>query len=89
LSFEAMNRAIETVKIKPVIDRVFSFSEIHNAYRYYMQGNVFGKVVISMPHQMNGQMEVKKWKERNSMSLFDAMCPCGTSQIEREGARPS
>lgn len=47
-SFEAMNRAIETNGIKPVIDRVFPFSELNEAYRYYGQGDAFGKVVVSM-----------------------------------------
>lgn len=49
MSFESMNAAIEVGKIKPIIDRVFSFDETHEAYRYYMLGKAFGKVVISMP----------------------------------------
>lgn len=48
-SFEAMNRAIAVASIKPVIDRVFSFSEVHEAYRYAMRGKSFGKVVIAGP----------------------------------------
>lgn len=48
-SFEAMNRAIEITEIKPVIDRVFRFSEIPEAYLYYLEGRVFGKVVVAMP----------------------------------------
>lgn len=47
-SLEAMNRAIETTGIKPVIDRVFSFAELEDAYRYYGHANAFGKVVISV-----------------------------------------
>lgn len=47
-SFEAMNRAIQITGIKPIIDRVFSFAELEEAYRYYGQGKAFGKVVISM-----------------------------------------
>jgi NADPH:quinone reductase-like Zn-dependent oxidoreductase len=49
MSFESMNAAIEVGKIGPIIDRVFSFDETHEAYRYYMLGKAFGKVVISMP----------------------------------------
>lgn len=47
-SFEAMNRAIETTRIKPVIDRVFSFAELEEAYRDYGRGSAFGKTVISI-----------------------------------------
>jgi len=46
-SFEAMNRLIEQTRLQPVIDRVFAFSDIHAAYRYYMGGASFGKVVIT------------------------------------------
>lgn len=46
-SFEAMNRVIAQAQIRPVIDRVFGFSEVHDAYRYYLQGKAFGKVVIT------------------------------------------
>lgn len=47
-SFEAMNRAISLGRIKPVIDRVFAFSDVHEAYRYFMLGKSFGKVVITV-----------------------------------------
>jgi NADPH:quinone reductase-like Zn-dependent oxidoreductase len=46
-SFEAMNRAIAQAELRPVIDRVFGFAEARDAYRYYMQGTSFGKVVIA------------------------------------------
>jgi NADPH:quinone reductase-like Zn-dependent oxidoreductase len=45
-SFEAMNRAIDAARLRPVIDRVFAFEEAREAYRYFMQGKLFGKVVI-------------------------------------------
>jgi len=44
--FEAMNRAIELGKLKPVIDRVFDFSDARAAYEYLTTGKHFGKVVI-------------------------------------------
>lgn len=44
--FEAMNRAIETHQIRPVIDRVFPFDEAREAYRYLESGAHVGKVVI-------------------------------------------
>lgn len=47
-SFEAMNRAITLGRMRPVIDRVFPSSEVHEAFRYYMRGKPFGKVVITM-----------------------------------------
>jgi len=46
-SFEAMNRVIAQHQLAPVIDRVFAFSQIHDAYRYFMRGTSFGKVVIT------------------------------------------
>jgi NADPH:quinone reductase-like Zn-dependent oxidoreductase len=45
--FLSMNRAIETNKMKPVIDRVFQFDDAIAAFRYLEQGKYFGKVVIS------------------------------------------
>jgi NADPH:quinone reductase-like Zn-dependent oxidoreductase len=45
-SFEAMNRAIVAARMRPIIDRVFAFEEAREAYRYFMQGKLFGKVVI-------------------------------------------
>jgi NADPH:quinone reductase-like Zn-dependent oxidoreductase len=44
--FESMNRAFAQAKIKPVIDRVFDFSEAPEAYRYLESGAHFGKIVI-------------------------------------------
>ena len=44
--FEAMLRAIELAKLKPVIDRVFDFSDARSAYEYLATGRHFGKVVI-------------------------------------------
>jgi NADPH:quinone reductase-like Zn-dependent oxidoreductase len=45
--FLAMNRAIATHWLKPVIDRVFPFEDAQAAYRYYEDGQHFGKVIIS------------------------------------------
>jgi NADPH:quinone reductase-like Zn-dependent oxidoreductase len=45
-SFEAMNRAIVAARLRPVIDRLLAFEEAREAYHYFMQGKVFGKVVI-------------------------------------------
>lgn len=44
--FEAMNRAIVLHEIRPVIERVFSFEEAPEAYRYLQSGAHFGKIVI-------------------------------------------
>jgi len=44
--FEAMNRAVATNAIKPVIDKVFSFAEAQAAYRHMAAGAHFGKIVI-------------------------------------------
>jgi NADPH:quinone reductase-like Zn-dependent oxidoreductase len=44
--FEAMNRAISLHQLRPVVDRVFAFSEARDAMRYLQSGAHFGKVVI-------------------------------------------
>jgi NADPH:quinone reductase-like Zn-dependent oxidoreductase len=51
--FTAMNRAIAANRFKPIIDRVFSFDDVLDAFRYYEAGNAFGKVVISQ-HRKSG-----------------------------------
>ena len=38
------HRAFGLGKAKPVVDRVFAFGETREAYRYFMQGDLFGKV---------------------------------------------
>ena len=44
--FEAMNEFIARHKLKPVIDRVFSFEEAAAAFEYLESGSHFGKVAI-------------------------------------------
>jgi NADPH:quinone reductase-like Zn-dependent oxidoreductase len=44
--FEAMNRAIALHKLKPVVDRVFPFSDAVAAFRYMETAAHFGKVAI-------------------------------------------
>jgi NADPH:quinone reductase-like Zn-dependent oxidoreductase len=46
--FEAMNRAIATSGLKPVIDKVFAFDDAPAAYRHLQAARHFGKVVISV-----------------------------------------
>jgi NADPH:quinone reductase-like Zn-dependent oxidoreductase len=46
--FAAMNRAISQAKLKPAIDKVFSFNDAKAAYRHQQSGAHFGKVVISL-----------------------------------------
>ncbi|GAB3437630.1 hypothetical protein GCM10027570_00050 [Streptomonospora sediminis] len=45
--FEQMNRVIGRHRLRPVIDRVFSFSEAPDAFAYFATGAHFGKVVIT------------------------------------------
>jgi len=45
--FLAMNHAIAAHQFKPVIDRIFPFDDAPTAYRYYQEGQHFGKVIIS------------------------------------------
>ncbi|MCX4914422.1 NAD(P)-dependent alcohol dehydrogenase [Streptomyces sp. NBC_01281] len=44
--FESMNRALRLHGVRPVVDRVFGFDEVREAYRYYESGAAFGKVVV-------------------------------------------
>jgi NADPH:quinone reductase-like Zn-dependent oxidoreductase len=45
---ESLCRMVELNKIRPVVDRVFKFSEASDAYKYLESGRNFGKVVISL-----------------------------------------
>ncbi|SER42641.1 NADPH:quinone reductase [Faunimonas pinastri] len=44
--FEAMNRAIATQEMRPVIDRVFPFAEAQDAYRLLESQKHLGKIVV-------------------------------------------
>jgi NADPH:quinone reductase-like Zn-dependent oxidoreductase len=44
--FEAMNREIAAEQLRPVVDRVFEFSEIQAALRHMESGAHFGKVCL-------------------------------------------
>ncbi len=46
--FEQMNRAIETNRIHPIIDRTFPFDEAVAAYRFQASGAFIGKIVIGI-----------------------------------------
>jgi len=45
---ENLSRFVELADIRPVVDRVFKFSEALDAYKYLDAGRSFGKVVISL-----------------------------------------
>jgi NADPH:quinone reductase-like Zn-dependent oxidoreductase len=45
--FERMNRAIEFHRIKPVIDKIFPWSEIKQALRYMESQQHFGKICLT------------------------------------------
>ena len=47
--FEAMNRAIGTSGLEPVVDKVFAFDDAPAAYRHLQSAQHFGKVVIRVP----------------------------------------
>jgi NADPH:quinone reductase-like Zn-dependent oxidoreductase len=49
--FEAMNRAIGTSGLKPMVDRVFGFEEFPEAMAYMSSGAHFGKVCVSLEQQ--------------------------------------
>lgn len=43
-----MNRLIEAVNLKPVIDKVFEFEDLQDAYRYLESQQHVGKVVVKI-----------------------------------------
>lgn len=43
-----MNDLFEAGKVKPVIDRSYSLSEVPEAMRYLEEGHAIGKVVITV-----------------------------------------
>jgi NADPH:quinone reductase-like Zn-dependent oxidoreductase len=46
--FESMNRAISLHGLKPVIDKIFGFDEVHAAFEWMASGSHFGKIVVRM-----------------------------------------
>ncbi len=44
--FEAMNQAIAQHELQPIIDRIFAFTEVKEAYSYLKSAAHFGKIVI-------------------------------------------
>ncbi len=46
--FEAMNSAISTNKMVPVVDKVFAFEDAPDAFRFQIAAQHFGKIVISI-----------------------------------------
>ena len=46
--FESLNQAVTQHNLKPVIDRVFPFTEARAAYEQLRSARHFGKLVISV-----------------------------------------
>ena len=46
--FEEMNRALSVNGVRPVVDRVFPFESVPDAYKYHAAGAFVGKVVITV-----------------------------------------
>ncbi len=44
--FESFNRALVATRLRPIIDRVFEFGEVRQAYEHLASGQHFGKIVI-------------------------------------------
>jgi NADPH:quinone reductase-like Zn-dependent oxidoreductase len=47
-TFENLNRCIAQNKLRPVIDRVFPFAEVREAFALMEEGGHFGKIVIDL-----------------------------------------
>ena len=45
---EALARFVERHAIRPVIDRVFPYAKVVEAYQYLARGQHFGKVVVAL-----------------------------------------
>jgi NADPH:quinone reductase-like Zn-dependent oxidoreductase len=50
-SFEALVRAVEQTKLRPVVDRVFGFNQVGAALEHLASGGHFGKVCIDIAAQ--------------------------------------
>ncbi len=48
LDLALINDLIETGKVVPVIDKLYKLSEISDAFRHYGEGNVKGKIVVTV-----------------------------------------
>jgi NADPH:quinone reductase-like Zn-dependent oxidoreductase len=46
--FQRMNAAFELAKTKPVVDRIFPFSEARAAFQHLQSGSHFGKIVLDL-----------------------------------------
>ena len=46
--FEAMNSAIAINGLEPVVDKVFPFDEVHEAFNFQLNGAHFGKIVVAL-----------------------------------------
>jgi NADPH:quinone reductase-like Zn-dependent oxidoreductase len=49
--FEEMNAGITRAKLRPVIDRVFAFDQVRDAFQHMQSASHFGKIVIRMTPQ--------------------------------------
>ncbi len=49
--FERMNAAISANRLKPVLDRVFPFTQARAAFEHMQHGSHFGKIVLSLNPQ--------------------------------------
>lgn len=47
-AFEAMNRAIDLHRLRPVVDHTFSFDRVPEAFAYLAKGRHFGKLCIEL-----------------------------------------
>ena len=46
--FEAMNRAIEQHRLRPVVDQTFALEQAAEAFRHMERGAHFGKIAITI-----------------------------------------
>ena len=56
--FEAMNRAIATHRLHPVMDRTFPFADAKEAYRHFEGRGHFGKVASRIAEARHGAAQM-------------------------------
>lgn len=81
-----MVRAIEANRIEPVIDKVFGFDDLPNAFRYLKSGKHFGKVLIRHG-ALSGQ--AANYLDRTFLRWGPPLDPTSRDRAQSEGASKS
>jgi hypothetical protein len=84
--FMSMNRAISVARLRPVIDRVFTFGEVAEAFRYYESAKPFGKVIIKCFRSMEMERTIiARWQEWSGKGIEHLVLRERPDRIVAEG----